>query len=71
MGLTKKNTTRETGTTRPNNGVKSAGNGIEKPIWELVAEIGSQVPDEEWDGVPEDGSINYRQYRQAGRENRL
>lgn len=33
-----------------------------RPIWEVVAEIGAQIPDEEWAKVPNDGSINYRHY---------
>ena len=30
----------------------------ERPIWEMVAALGSQIPDEEWDGVPKDSSVN-------------
>jgi hypothetical protein len=66
----KKSTTRSSEKTHPNNGVGPVKNGAEKPVWEIVAEIGSEVPDEEWAGVPDDGSINYRHYRQVARENR-
>lgn len=33
-----------------------------RPIWEVVAEIGSQIPDEEWAKLPSDASINYKHY---------
>lgn len=33
-----------------------------RPIWEVVAEIGAQIPDEEWAKVPDDGSMNYKHY---------
>jgi len=34
----------------------------EKPIWEIVASIGAQVPTEEWDKVPSDLSKNLDHY---------
>lgn len=40
-----------------------------RPIWEVVADIGSQIPDEEWAKVPEDGAVNYKSYL-YGRLNR-
>ncbi|MGV0024153.1 hypothetical protein [Phormidesmis priestleyi] len=33
-----------------------------QPIWEIVAEIGTQISDEEWATVPNDASINYKHY---------
>lgn len=33
-----------------------------RPIWEVIAEISSQVPDEEWDKLPADGSLNHDHY---------
>jgi len=33
-----------------------------RPIWEVIVEIGAQIPDEEWKKVPDDASINYRHY---------
>ena len=33
-----------------------------RPIWEIIAEIGEQIPDEEWAKVPPDASINYKHY---------
>lgn len=33
-----------------------------RPIWEIVAQIGIQIPDEEWEKVPSDASINYKHY---------
>jgi len=32
------------------------------PIWEIIVEIGSQIPDEEWEKVPDDASINLKHY---------
>lgn len=37
-------------------------NQTKRPIWEIVAEIGAQIPDEEWAKVPSDASINYKHY---------
>jgi hypothetical protein len=37
-------------------------NATKRPIWEIVAEIGAQIPDEEWATVPTDASINYKHY---------
>jgi hypothetical protein len=34
----------------------------QRPIWEIVAEIGVQISDEEWEKVPSDASINYKHY---------
>ena len=34
----------------------------ERPIWEVIVEIGAQIPDEVWATVPDDASINYRHY---------
>ena len=33
-----------------------------RPLWELVVEIGAQVPDEEWAKVPSDLSKNVAHY---------
>ena len=33
-----------------------------RPIWEVVVEIGAQIPDEVWATVPDDASINYKHY---------
>ncbi|CAN5182492.1 MAG: hypothetical protein ACR2GW_10880 [Pyrinomonadaceae bacterium] len=37
-----------------------------RPIWEVIAEISSQVPDEEWDQLPADGSLNHDHYLYGG-----
>ena len=34
----------------------------ERPIWEIIVEIGTQIPDEVWATVPDDASINYKHY---------
>ncbi len=31
-------------------------------IWEMVKDIIEEVPKEEWDKLPTDGSINYKHY---------
>jgi len=33
-----------------------------RPIWQVIVELGEQIPDEEWEKVPPDASMNYRQY---------
>ena len=33
-----------------------------RPIWEIIVEIGKQIPDEEWAKIPDDVSINYKHY---------
>lgn len=33
-----------------------------RPIWEVITEISSQVPEEEWAKLPSDGSINHDHY---------
>jgi hypothetical protein len=41
----------------------SAASGVAKrPVWELVVELGAQIPEEEWDKVPDDASINFKHY---------
>jgi len=32
------------------------------PIWEIIAEIGKSVPEEEWVKIPADSSINLDHY---------
>jgi hypothetical protein len=34
----------------------------ERPIWEIIHEISSKVPDEAWSNVPRDGSLNVDHY---------
>lgn len=42
------------------------GSGVrtekKRPIWEVIVEIGAQIPDEKWAIVPDDASINYKYY---------
>ncbi len=33
-----------------------------RPIWEVIAEISSEIPDEEWEKLPSDGSANLDHY---------
>lgn len=40
----------------------TAYDSIARPLWELVVEIGAQVPDEEWAKVPTDLSKNVDHY---------
>jgi hypothetical protein len=35
---------------------------VRRPIWEIAEEIGSSIPDEEWDKLPADASINLDHY---------
>jgi hypothetical protein len=34
----------------------------ERPIWETVAELGSQISESEWEQVPDDSSIHYKHH---------
>lgn len=45
-----------------NSELPTPSNTTKRPIWEVVAEIGSQIPNEEWAKVPTDASINYKYY---------
>ena len=33
-----------------------------RPIWEVIEEINAQLPEDTWDQVPSDGSINLDHY---------
>jgi hypothetical protein len=37
-------------------------NDADRPIWEIIVEIGSHIPLEEWAKTPDDASINYKHY---------
>jgi hypothetical protein len=40
-----------------------AASGVpQRPVWELVVELGSQIPEAEWAKVPNDASINFKHY---------
>lgn len=51
-------------------GKRSEEAQAERPIWEIVAEIGAQISDDEWEKVPDDASINYRQHLYGAPEER-
>ena len=34
----------------------------QKPIWKVVADIGTQIPLTTWEKVPNDASINFKHY---------
>ena len=40
----------------------SSPDEVKRQIWEIVSEIGVQIPNEEWAKVPSDASINYKHY---------
>jgi hypothetical protein len=52
----------ETGTEEKSQAILTAQSVTRRPIWELIAEIGEQILDEEWATVPSDASINYKHY---------
>ena len=33
-----------------------------RPIWEVITEISSEIPIEEWEKLPSDGSVNHDHY---------
>jgi hypothetical protein len=57
-------TTSSTGQHSTASGQESSGSPdqVKRPIWAIVAEIGVQIPDEEWAKVPSDASTNYKHY---------
>ena len=42
--------------------IRTAQSVTRRPIWEIIVELGEQIPDEEWANVPSDASINYKHY---------
>jgi hypothetical protein len=34
----------------------------QRPIWEILREISDEIPAEEWDKLPSDGSVNHDHY---------
>ena len=42
--------------------ILTAQNVTQRPIWEVIAELGEQIPEEEWANVPSDASMNYKHY---------
>jgi hypothetical protein len=41
------------------------------PIWEVISKIGESIPDEEWDKIPSDLSINFEQYLYGEKEGQI
>lgn len=39
-----------------------------RPLWEIIAELGEQIPAEERPRVPHDGSKNYKHYLHGARK---
>ena len=35
---------------------------MQRPIWEVIVEVGEHIPDDEWANVPSDASIHYKYY---------
>ena len=52
----------ETSTKEKPQAILTAQRVTPRPIWEVIAEIGEQISDEEWANVPSDASINYKHY---------
>ena len=52
----------ETSTEERSQAILTPQSVTRRPIWEVIAEIGEQIPDEEWATVPSDASINYKHY---------
>jgi hypothetical protein len=44
-------------------GSEPDGTGVpRRPIWEIVEEVNARLPEDTWDDVPTDGSINLDHY---------
>ena len=41
---------------------ESSGDATERPIWEIVVDLGAQISDEDWSEIPDNSSINFRHY---------
>ncbi len=52
----------ETNTEEKPQAILTAQSVTRRPFWEVIAEIGEQIPDKEWVNVPADASINYKHY---------
>lgn len=50
------------GKAKPDNDLSIPQGNTNRPIWEVVVEIGARIPNEEWEKVPSDASINYKHY---------
>lgn len=50
----------ETNLEEKSQAIRMAPSVARRPIWEVIAEIGEQIPDEEWANVPSGASINYK-----------
>ena len=53
---------RDVDTYKPNERRKPHPPKDKRPIWEKIAELGRQIPPEEWAKVPRDASINIEHY---------
>jgi len=53
---------RETGPDENSQAIRTAQSVTQPPIWEVIAEIGGLIPDDEWANVPSDASINLKHY---------
>jgi hypothetical protein len=42
-----------------------------RPIWEIITELSAQVPMEEWEKLPTDGSVNHDHYLYGAPKQRL
>lgn len=38
------------------------GSDDTKPIWEVITEMSEEIPMEEWEKLPSDGSVNHDHY---------
>jgi putative addiction module CopG family antidote len=41
---------------------REASSAVQKPLWQLIAEISRQIPDEEWAKLPHDASYQLDHY---------
>ena len=53
--------TEQVNNTHPPN-LEQKNDSSRRPIWQVIVELGEQIPDEEWEKVPPDASMNYKQY---------
>ena len=41
---------------------KQNNSSSHRPLWQKIVELGEEIPEEEWEKVPSDASMNYKKY---------
>ncbi|MDJ0600388.1 MAG: hypothetical protein QNJ37_16300 [Crocosphaera sp.] len=41
---------------------KQNNSSSHRPLWQMIVELGEEIPEEEWEKVSSDASMNYKKY---------